>query len=63
MRVTVAATPREAKASGPLSFAALARARTSIELFAGGGGMALGLHEAGFRHIAVNELDERSGRR
>lgn len=36
------------------------RGRTSIELFAGGGGMALGLHEAGFRHIAVNEIDERS---
>jgi DNA (cytosine-5)-methyltransferase 1 len=38
----------------------LTRERTSIELFAGGGGMALGLHEAGFHHVAVNERDERS---
>ena len=34
--------------------------RTSIELFAGGGGLALGLHRAGFQHLAVNELDLRS---
>jgi DNA (cytosine-5)-methyltransferase 1 len=34
--------------------------RTSIELFAGGGGLALGLDEAGFRHLAINELDGRS---
>jgi DNA (cytosine-5)-methyltransferase 1 len=38
----------------------LARDRTSVELFTGGGGLALGLHEAGFRHLAVNEKDERS---
>lgn len=35
-------------------------AGTSIELFAGGGGLALGLHEARFRHLVVNELDGRS---
>jgi DNA (cytosine-5)-methyltransferase 1 len=33
---------------------------TSIELFTGGGGMALGLHQAGFEHLAVNEIDVRS---
>jgi len=33
---------------------------TSIELFSGGGGMALGLHQAGFEHLAVNEIDGRS---
>lgn len=34
--------------------------RTSIELFAGGGGLALGLSQAGLKHIAVNELDSRA---
>jgi DNA (cytosine-5)-methyltransferase 1 len=36
------------------------REATSIELFTGGGGMALGLHQAGFEHLAVNEIDGRS---
>ena len=30
---------------------------TSIELFAGAGGLALGLHMAGFRHVLLNEVD------
>jgi DNA (cytosine-5)-methyltransferase 1 len=33
---------------------------TSIELFAGGGGMALGLHLAGFEHLALVEWDARA---
>jgi DNA (cytosine-5)-methyltransferase 1 len=39
---------------------AVAAEKTSIELFAGGGGLALGLQRAGFHHLAVNEIDERS---
>lgn len=33
---------------------------TSIELFAGGGGMALGLHLAGFQHVQLVEWDSKA---
>ena len=33
---------------------------TSIELFTGGGGLALAMHEAGFRHLLAVELDARA---
>jgi DNA (cytosine-5)-methyltransferase 1 len=35
-------------------------AGTSIELFTGGGGLALALHEAGFQHLYVNEFERRA---
>lgn len=33
------------------------RPYTSIELFAGAGGLALGMSKAGFRHVMLNEMD------
>ena len=30
---------------------------TSVELFAGAGGLALGMHLAGFRHVLLNEMN------
>jgi DNA (cytosine-5)-methyltransferase 1 len=33
---------------------------TAIELFAGGGGLAVGVEEARFRHVVMNEYDARS---
>lgn len=34
----------------------------SVELFAGAGGLAIGLESAGFKHIALNELDKSASR-
>lgn len=31
---------------------------TSIELFAGGGGLAIGMEKAGFKHVLLNEFDK-----
>lgn len=33
---------------------------TSVELFAGAGGLALGMHLAGFKHVLLNEMDEKA---
>ena len=35
-------------------------ARTSIELFTGGGGLAWAMHKVGFRHLLVNEIEPRA---
>lgn len=55
----MAATLMDSGRAAPLGVSASSGA-TSIELFAGGGGMALGLDQAGFEHLAVNEIDGRS---
>lgn len=36
------------------------RDRTSVELFAGGGGLAMGVHRAGFRPLLFNEFNNRA---
>src|ERR1017187_6631828 len=33
---------------------------TSIELFTGGGGLALAMHRAGFRHLLAVEIEKRA---
>jgi DNA (cytosine-5)-methyltransferase 1 len=38
----------------------VAEAGTSIELFTGGGGLALGMHDAGFRHLLAVEIEKRA---
>ena len=38
----------------------LAEVGTSIELFTGGGGLALAMHQAGFRHLLAVEIDRRA---
>ncbi|MGY5102007.1 DNA cytosine methyltransferase [Streptomyces sp. 900105245] len=37
-----------------------ARGRTAVELFAGGGGLAMGVHNAGFSPLLVNEFAKRA---
>ena len=44
----------------PLAPTPPVEAGTSIELFTGGGGLALAMHEAGFRHLLAVELDARA---
>lgn len=34
------------------------RQYTSVELFAGAGGLAIGMHKAGFKHLLLNEFDK-----
>ncbi|MGH3621577.1 MAG: DNA cytosine methyltransferase [Sciscionella sp.] len=44
----------------PVQSPASGTALTGIELFTGGGGLALAMKEAGFRHVLVNEFDVRA---
>lgn len=37
-----------------------AGARTSVELFTGGGGLAIAMHDAGYKHLLLNEFDARA---
>src|SRR5207248_45105 len=43
--------------NGPTSRLGRSRRRTSIEICAGAGGQALGLELAGFRHVALVEIE------
>lgn len=36
------------------------REYTSVELFAGAGGLALGMHKAGFKHVLLNEMNPKA---
>lgn len=46
--------------SSSITDSAVIEVGTSIELFTGGGGMARAMHEVGFRHLLVNEVERRS---
>ncbi len=55
--------PKEAPSAPPSrrsSEVEAAAQPTSVELFAGGGGMVLGTEAAGWRHLALSELDRRA---
>ncbi|MGH3772575.1 MAG: DNA cytosine methyltransferase [Pseudonocardiaceae bacterium] len=60
--MTVAARKAQPPAthSPPVAEPAVVEVGTSIELFTGGGGLARAMHEGGFRHLLVNELERRS---
>jgi DNA (cytosine-5)-methyltransferase 1 len=47
-------------AQGLFPLATQSEVGTSIELFTGGGGLALAMHNAGFRHLLAVELDKRA---
>ncbi len=46
--------------SPPVGPEASAGRLTSIEMFTGGGGLAWAMHESGFRHLLVNEVEHRA---
>jgi DNA (cytosine-5)-methyltransferase 1 len=59
-RVSDEIWPPPAVTSGGMVAPDVAEAGTSIELFSGGGGLAMALHAAGFRHLLLNELNKRA---
>lgn len=60
--MTVAAGKAHSSAlnPSPAAGAPAGEVGTSIELFTGGGGLARAMHEVGFRHLLVNEVEPRS---
>ncbi|BCK54243.1 cytosine-specific methyltransferase [Nocardia wallacei] len=50
--------PRRPKQHDTTGMLPLEQGFTSIEICAGAGGQAVGLHQAGFRHLALIEIDE-----
>jgi len=55
-----ASSPERTRLRRNMSDAVSVIGPTSVELFAGGGGMSLGLHLAGFRHLALVEWEHRA---
>lgn len=60
--MTVAAGKAQPSAlqSSPVAGTPVGEVGASIELFTGGGGLARAMHEGGFRHLLVNEVESRS---
>lgn len=60
--VTTSRSPQPGHASSPAPphAAPPGQSGTSIELFTGGGGLAWAMHESGFRHLLVNEVEHRA---
>lgn len=59
MTVAAGKTQLSVTPSAPIADQPVVEVGTSVELFTGGGGLARAMHEAGFRHLLVNELERR----
>lgn len=61
MAITLSSAPDlTGRSSSSTTGAARRGGLTSIELFTGGGGLAWAMHEAGFQHLLVNEVEHRA---
>lgn len=56
----MAAAPLQATPASARGDESVTEVGTSIELFSGGGGLAMALHDAKFRHLLLNEHDKRA---